>query len=72
MKEYISSRRINRVILLSDGLANVGPSSPGELRRLGGELSEKGIRSRRSAWGTIYNEDLMASLRRQAMRLLIM
>jgi len=24
MKEYISSRRINRVILLSDGLANVG------------------------------------------------
>src|ERR1039457_6390195 len=28
LQEFFSSKRINRVILLSDGLANVGPSSP--------------------------------------------
>src|ERR1051326_2853399 len=38
-----SSKRINRVILVSDGLANVGPSSPRDLRRLGGRLSAQGI-----------------------------
>jgi Ca-activated chloride channel family protein len=35
LREHLSAKRINRVILLSDGLANVGPSSPAALRRLG-------------------------------------
>src|SRR5882724_2222935 len=43
IQEYFSSKRINRVILLSDGLANIGPSSPRQLRQLGSNLSEKGI-----------------------------
>ncbi len=61
-QEYFSSRRINRVILLSDGLANVGPSSPRELRRLGRELSEQGISVTTIGVGDDYNEDLMAGL----------
>ena len=60
--EYLSSKRINRVILLSDGLANVGPSSPRDLRRLGGDLSEKGISVTTIGVGDDYNEDLMAGL----------
>src|SRR5208337_738337 len=62
IQEYFSSRRINRVILLSDGLANVGPSSPRELRRLGHELAESGISVTTIGVGDDYNEDLMAGL----------
>ena len=43
VQRHLSSRKINRVILLSDGLANVGPSSPRELRQLGHALSETGV-----------------------------
>jgi Ca-activated chloride channel family protein len=60
--EYLSSKRINRVILLSDGLANIGPSSTRELRRLGCDLSERGISVTTIGVGDDYNEDLMAGL----------
>ena len=62
LQEFFSSKRINRVILLSDGLANVGPSSPRELRRLGSDLSERGISATTIGVGDDYNEDLMAGL----------
>src|SRR5277367_5508533 len=62
IQEYFSSKRINRVILLSDGLANVGPSSPRELRRLGSDLAERGISVTTIGVGDDYNEDLMAGL----------
>ena len=62
LEEYISDRRINRVMLLSDGLANVGPSSTRELRRLGHELARQGIAVTTIGVGDDYNEDLMAGL----------
>jgi Ca-activated chloride channel family protein len=62
LQEFFSSKRINRVILLSDGLANVGPSSPRELRRLGSDLAERGISVTTIGVGDDYNEDLMAGL----------
>jgi Ca-activated chloride channel family protein len=62
IEEFISAKRINRVILLSDGLANRGPSSTRDLRRLGHELSEKGIAVTTIGVGDDYNEDLMAGL----------
>jgi Ca-activated chloride channel family protein len=62
IQEYFSSKRINRVILLSDGLANVGPSSTRDLRRLGSDLAEKGISVTTIGVGDDYNEDLMAGL----------
>ena len=62
VQRHFSSRRINRVILLSDGLANVGPSSPRDLRRLGGALSERGISVTTIGVGDDYNEELMAGL----------
>ena len=62
LQEFFSSKRINRVILLSDGLANVGPSSTSELRRLGSDLAERGMSVTTIGVGDDYNEDLMAGL----------
>jgi Ca-activated chloride channel homolog len=56
------SDRINRVILLSDGLANVGPSSTSALKELGRTLSRQGISVSTIGVGDDYNEDLMAGL----------
>jgi Ca-activated chloride channel family protein len=62
IQDYFSSKRINRVILLSDGLANIGPSSPRDLRRLGRQLAEDGVSVTTIGVGDDYNEDLMAGL----------
>jgi Ca-activated chloride channel homolog len=62
LEKHLSSGRINRVMLLSDGLANVGPSSIQDLRQLGRALSERGISVTTIGVGDDYNEDLMAGL----------
>jgi Ca-activated chloride channel homolog len=62
VEEFLSSKRINRVILLSDGIANVGPSSPRQIRRLGSDLVERGISVTTIGVGDDYNEDVMAGL----------
>ena len=62
VREFFSSTRVNRIILLSDGLANVGPKSPGELARLGQVLGEEGISVTTIGLGLHYNEDLMTRL----------
>lgn len=62
VQEQLSSRKINRVILLSDGLANVGPSSPADLRALGRKLADRGIAVTTVGVGDDYNETLMSGL----------
>jgi Ca-activated chloride channel family protein len=62
LEERLSSRKINRVMLLSDGLANVGPSTPAALRNLGRSLSERGISVTTIGVGDDYNETLMSGL----------
>src|SRR6185369_4179230 len=62
IQKHLSSHRINRVILLSDGLANIGPSTPQDLRRLGNRLAERDISVTTIGVGDDYNEDLMAGL----------
>ncbi|OGV47574.1 MAG: hypothetical protein A2017_11420 [Lentisphaerae bacterium GWF2_44_16] len=53
---------VNRIILLSDGQANIGPSSPDQLGRLGASLMKEGISVSTVGVGSDYNEDLMTSL----------
>src|SRR5205085_8842601 len=53
---------VNRIILLSDGLANVGPSTPEELGRLGTSLMKEGISVTTIGLGLGFNEDLMTRL----------
>jgi Ca-activated chloride channel family protein len=62
LERHLSAHHINRVILLSDGLANIGPSSTHDLRNLGRMLSERGIAVTTIGVGDDYNEDLMAGL----------
>ena len=52
----------HRVILLSDGQANVGPNSPDELGNLGSALMKEGISVTTIGLGLGYNEDLMTRL----------
>ena len=59
---YLDREHVNRLILLSDGLANVGPKRPEDLARLGYRLVDKGISVTTLGLGTGYNEDLMTRL----------
>lgn len=58
----LSAGRVNRMILLSDGQANVGPRSPNELGQLGGVAARQGISITTLGLGLGYNEDLMTQL----------
>ncbi|MEZ6061131.1 MAG: VWA domain-containing protein [Planctomycetaceae bacterium] len=62
VRKFLEKERVNRVILLSDGLANVGPSAPGELGALGATLLEENISVSTLGLGLGYNEDLMVAL----------
>ena len=61
-EKFLSKERVNRVVLLSDGIANVGPSSPSELAALGRSLVAKGLSVSTIGLGLGYNEDLMSQL----------
>ncbi len=62
VRKFLDDKHVNRVILLSDGLANVGPASPMELGQLGRSLIKEGISVSTMGLGSGYNEDLMSKL----------
>ncbi|HMO18162.1 MAG TPA: VWA domain-containing protein [Oligoflexia bacterium] len=53
---------VNRIVLISDGLANVGPSTPVQLAELGKSLGKDGVAVSTIGLGLGYNEDLMSQL----------
>jgi Ca-activated chloride channel family protein len=59
VRKNLGREYIHRILLLSDGLANKGPSSPQELGRLGTALRKEGISVTTIGVGSDYNEDLM-------------
>jgi len=62
VRKHLGGEYVHRIILLSDGLANVGPSNPEDLGRLGAALVKEEISVTTIGVGTDYNEDLMARL----------
>ena len=62
VRKNLDREFVNRIVLLSDGLANVGPSRPGDLASLGSELRRDGISVTTIGLGDDYNEDLMTAL----------
>jgi Ca-activated chloride channel family protein len=66
IRKFSDHERANRIILLSDGQANVGPSLPSDLGDLGHSLRKEGIAVSTIGLGLDYNEDLMCQLARRS------
>ena len=62
IRKFADKTTIDRIILLSDGQANVGPQAPGDLARLGEALRREKIGVTTLGLGLDYNEDLMVAL----------
>ncbi|MCP4687981.1 MAG: VWA domain-containing protein [Desulfobacterales bacterium] len=66
VRKNLGNRYVHRILLLSDGLANVGPSAPGDLGRLGAALLKENISVTTVGLGDDYNEDLMTRLSQES------
>jgi Ca-activated chloride channel family protein len=62
LREFLSKERINRVLLLSDGIANVGPSDNRSIADLGNRIAREGMSVTTLGLGSDYNETLMTAL----------
>jgi len=62
LAKHMDRERVNRIILLSDGIANVGPSRTSDLAELGHDLREQGMGVTTVGLGDDYNEDLMTAV----------
>ena len=62
VERNLRKESVNRVILLSDGLANRGVTDPNELKRIAGRYRERAISLTTMGVGLEYNENLMVDL----------
>ena len=62
VRSHLDGEAVNRVLLLSDGLANRGVTEPWEVARLVREARKKGVRISTLGLGLDYNEDLMQAI----------
>jgi len=62
VREHLNSKAVNRVLLISDGLANVGVQEPAALNQIGREALQQGVVTTTIGLGLDYNEDLMTAL----------
>jgi len=62
VRKFLDPTRVNRMVLVSDGLANVGPSTPQALGSLATSLSQENMTITTIGLGLGYNEDLMTQL----------
>lgn len=60
--KYLDPNKVNRIILLSDGQANVGPNSVKALSELAKIAAQNGIAVSTFGIGNDYNEDLMTAI----------
>lgn len=66
VRKFVARERVNRVILVSSGAANVGPASPDTLGQLGDSLRREGIAVTTIGVGLRHDEDLMIELARRS------
>lgn len=59
---HLQAEGVNRVLLLTDGLANVGVSDPDELGRLAYDLRQRGVTTSTFGVGTDFDEGLLQAV----------
>jgi Ca-activated chloride channel homolog len=64
VSEYLNSEHLNRVILLSDGLANQGETNPDVIASDVKGLAKRGVSTTTIGIGDDYNEDLLEGMAR--------
>jgi Ca-activated chloride channel homolog len=64
VSEALESEYMNRVLLLSDGLANVGETDPNTIEAQVRGLVERGVSTSTIGVGQDYNEELMSAMAR--------
>lgn len=62
IRKNLSKRYINRIVIISDGLANIGITGVEDFERLGASLKKESISVSTIGIGTEYNEDLMVGI----------
>jgi Ca-activated chloride channel family protein len=62
VEKNLNSDSLNRVILLSDGLANRGIINPQEIKKIVQKIKASGVRISTMGLGLDYNEDLMLDI----------
>lgn len=62
VEKFFDDHRINRVLLLSDGLANTGVSDIGGVSSLAESLTQKGIQVSSFGLGADFDEDMMTRI----------
>ncbi len=62
ISQYLNSEHLNRVILLSDGLANCGETNPDVIATDVKGLSQRGVSTTTMGMGSSYNEDLLEAM----------
>lgn len=62
VSRYIEEGRLNRVIVLSDGHANVGLTDPSQIARNVAQLGQRGVSTSTMGVGDGYNEDLLCGM----------
>lgn len=62
VSKYLQPERLSRVILLSDGLANVGETNPDVIGNDVNGLSKRGVNTTTMGIGDDFNEDLMQGM----------
>lgn len=64
VSQYLNPDQLNRVILLSDGLANVGESRPDRIANDVHGLAQRGVSTTTLGIGDHYSEDLLMAMAR--------
>ncbi|MGE5657363.1 MAG: macro domain-containing protein [Actinomycetota bacterium] len=64
VSQFLNPEHLNRVILLSDGLANVGETNPDVIASDVNRLAKQGVSTTTMGIGDDYNEDLLEAMAR--------